>query len=92
MFRRLPALRRATATAAHIKPSARAFSKPSAPVAASSQLSSSNSNVILELDTKQVGNEIRKRGLSGAVQGRDGGMDRVSSPIFALGARLELIS
>jgi N-acetyl-gamma-glutamyl-phosphate reductase/acetylglutamate kinase len=76
MFRRLPALRRASAAA--VKPATRQFTKPSATTAASSQLGSSNSNVILELDTKQVGNEIRKRGLSGAVQGRDGGMDRVS--------------
>lgn len=79
MFRRLPALRRAAVLP---KQSARAFSKPSAPVAASSQLSTSNSNVILELDTKQVGNEIRKRGLSGAVNGRDGGMDRVCPESF----------
>lgn len=76
MFRRLPALRRAAALQKPV--ASRAFTKPSAPVAASSQLSSSN--VVLELDTKQVGNEIRKRGLSGAVAGRDGGMDRVRYP------------
>jgi hypothetical protein len=82
MFRRLPALKRA-ATALP-KQSTRAFTKPSASTAASSQLASS-SNVILELDTKQVGNEIRKRGLSAAVQGRDGGMDRVSQQFCGMG-------
>ena len=75
MFRRLPALRRAAATLP--KQSTRNFTKPSAASAASNNLSTSN--VVLELDTKAVGNEIRKRGLSAAVQGRDGGMDRVRS-------------
>jgi len=77
MFRRLPALRRAASTLP--KQSTRNFTKPSAATAASNNLSTSN--VVLELDTKAVGNEIRKRGLSAAVQGRDGGMDRVSSSI-----------
>jgi len=35
--------------------------------------------VVLELDAKKVGQEIRKRGLSSAIShGREGGMDRVS--------------
>lgn len=38
------------------------------------------SDILLQLDARKVGAEIRRRGLSTAVsQGRDGGMDRVST-------------
>lgn len=38
-----------------------------------------SSKPVLELDVKKVGSEIRKRGLTNAVNStRDGGMDRVS--------------
>lgn len=67
MLRRITALPRPAAALARVAPfQARAYAKPAA------------SNVVLELDAKKVGNEIRKRGLTNAVANRDGGMDRVS--------------
>lgn len=62
-------------------PAARAFTKPSLPLSASSQLTKKDSNnVLFEFDAHKVGNEIRKRGLANllGVQ-REGGMDRVRS-------------
>ena len=77
MLRRFSSLPR-TAVSVTRAGGVRSFSKPSALLSASTQLSSSN--VILELDAKKVGNEIRKRGLANAIVGgsRDHGMDRVS--------------
>ncbi|WWC64034.1 N-acetyl-gamma-glutamyl-phosphate reductase [Kwoniella dejecticola CBS 10117] len=74
------------------RPAARAFTKPSAPVAASSQLSTKD-NVLFELDVKKVGNEIRKRGLTSALGGqREGGMDRdtIIRLLYSLGSRHEV--
>lgn len=67
MIRRLSALPRPVA-AALARPAlqTRSFAK-----------SAIASNAVLELDTRKVGNEIRKRGLTSAVTSRDGGMDRV---------------
>ncbi|WVR09073.1 N-acetyl-gamma-glutamyl-phosphate reductase [Kwoniella sp. DSM 27419] len=74
--------------------STRAFAKPSTPVSASaSQLSSSKDNVLFELDVKKVGSEIRKRGLTSAVNGqREGGMDRdtIIRLLYSLGSRHEV--
>ncbi|OCF39758.1 N-acetyl-gamma-glutamyl-phosphate reductase [Kwoniella heveanensis CBS 569] len=72
----------------------RAFTKPSAPVSASSQLASKDSsNVLFELDVKKVGNEIRKRGLTSSINGqREGGMDRdtIIRLLYSLGSRHEV--
>lgn len=58
------------AVQASARTAARGYVKPAAVGA---------SNIVLELDAKKVGSEIRKRGLSSQVQNlRDGGMDRVS--------------
>ncbi|ODN74456.1 N-acetyl-gamma-glutamyl-phosphate reductase [Cryptococcus amylolentus CBS 6039] len=74
-------------------PAARAFTKPSAPAAASTQLASSSrsdSNVLFEFDAHKVGNEIRKRGLANAQ--REGGMDRdtIIRLLYSLGSRHEV--
>lgn len=69
MLRRISNLQR-PAVQALARSAARGYVKPAAVGA---------SNIVLELDSKKVGHEIRKRGLTSAVQnGRDGGMDRVS--------------
>ncbi|WRT69050.1 protein arg11, mitochondrial [Kwoniella shivajii] len=75
------------------KPAVRAFTKPSLPVSASASQLSSKDNVLFELDVKKVGNEIRKRGLSGALSGqREGGMDRdtIIRLLYSLGSRHEV--
>ncbi|RXK39280.1 acetylglutamate kinase [Tremella mesenterica] len=55
---------------------------------------SSSRNVILELDARKVGNEIRKRGLVNMLSSaqRDGGMDRdtIIRLLYSLGSRHEV--
>ncbi|OWZ75786.1 N-acetyl-gamma-glutamyl-phosphate reductase [Cryptococcus neoformans Tu401-1] len=75
-------------------PAARAFTKPSLPLSASSQLTKKDSNnVLFEFDAHKVGNEIRKRGLANllGVQ-REGGMDRdtIIRLLYSLGSRHEV--
>lgn len=55
--------------------STRAFSTPTAPLSA---VRSSGANVAFEFDVKNVGREIRKRGLTSSVASGSG-MDRVSA-------------
>jgi hypothetical protein len=78
MFRRLATLPRSVPVA---RQSLRAFTKPSQPLSTSPNLaSSSQPDIVLSLDARQVGQEIRKRGLASSLNGnhREGGMDRVS--------------
>ncbi|KIR40435.1 N-acetyl-gamma-glutamyl-phosphate reductase [Cryptococcus deuterogattii 99/473] len=75
-------------------PASRAFTKPSLPLSASSQLTKRDSNnVLFEFDAHKVGNEIRKRGLVNllGVQ-REGGMDRdtIIRLLYSLGSRHEV--
>lgn len=71
MLRRITAISRPS-VAQLARPQARAFSKSAASAV-------SASNILFELDSKKVGHEIRKRGLTNAVTSpRDGSMDRVS--------------
>ncbi|KAL0247704.1 N-acetyl-gamma-glutamyl-phosphate reductase [Cryptococcus tetragattii IND107] len=75
-------------------PASRAFTKPSLPLSASSQLTKKDSNnVLFEFDAHKVGNEIRKRGLVNllGVQ-REGGMDRdtIIRLLYSLGSRHEV--
>ncbi|WVQ93224.1 N-acetyl-gamma-glutamyl-phosphate reductase [Kwoniella sp. CBS 9459] len=94
MLRRSSNLPRSALKVARPVTATRAFTKPSAPVSASSQLSSKDSNnVLFELDVKKVGNEIRKRGLAGSINGqREGGMDRdtIIRLLYSLGSRHEV--
>ena len=69
--KRIPSLPRPASILRSVRP-ARAFSTPSAPVQGVQK-----SNVVLELDVKDVGREIRKRGLASSVSSASG-MDRVS--------------
>lgn len=80
MLRRCAKLPRSALNVA--RPATRAFTKLSLP-AASQLNSSSSSNVILELDVKSVGNEIRKRGLTSALSANQGGLDKVSSLLLS---------
>ncbi|KAK4684058.1 N-acetyl-gamma-glutamyl-phosphate reductase / acetylglutamate kinase, partial [Tremellales sp. Uapishka_1] len=89
MLRRASVLPRGLVSSA-ARPAARTLSTPSLPASAPQP---SSSNVLFELDTKKVGAEIRKRGLSGAVSShRDGGMDRdtIIRLLYSLGSRHEV--
>ncbi|KAK8843320.1 N-acetyl-gamma-glutamyl-phosphate reductase [Kwoniella newhampshirensis] len=91
MLRRSINIPRTTLSVSRPATTARAFTKPSLPVSASSQLT--KSNVVLELDVKKVGNEIRKRGLTSALSNqRDGGMDRdtIIRLLYSLGSKHEV--
>ena len=73
MIKRLSSLPRPASILRSTPAAARAFTAPTAPVS-----SVKTSNVVLELDVKQVGSELRKRGLSSSVSSGSG-MDRVSA-------------
>jgi N-acetyl-gamma-glutamyl-phosphate reductase/acetylglutamate kinase len=80
MIPRAAALSRPAASAAR-RTAAAAATTPARHFSANAAASQLNkSNVVLELDAKKVGTEIRKRGLANVVSSstRDGGMDRVS--------------
>jgi hypothetical protein len=72
MIKRLSSLPRPASILRSAPVAARAFTAPTAPVSGVKP-----SNVVLELDVKQVGTEMRKRGLASSVSSASG-MDRVS--------------
>ncbi|TXT13227.1 hypothetical protein VHUM_01628 [Vanrija humicola] len=85
MLRRITAVSRPS-LAQLARPQARAFSKSAAQAV-------NASNVLFELDSKKVGHEIRKRGLTNAVTNpRDGSMDRdtIIRLLYSLGSRQEV--
>ncbi|ORY33144.1 putative Arg-6 protein, mitochondrial precursor [Naematelia encephala] len=89
MIRQLSSLPRTSSRVASVsRLAAKQFTKPSLPVSAAGQLS--KSDVVLTLDAKKVGNEIRKQGIATAVSG--GGMDRdtIIRLLYSLGSRHEV--
>lgn len=94
MIPRAAALSRPAASAAR-RTAAAAATTPARQFSANAAASQLNkSNVVLELDAKKVGTEIRKRGLANVVSSstRDGGMDRdtIIRLLYSLGSRHEV--
>lgn len=87
MFRRISSVSRPVAAQLARPAVARGFAK-SVPSAVSA------SDIVLQLEAKKIGSEIRKRGLSNAVANntRDGGMDRVCLALPRWGCRGGFIS